>query len=86
MVFLCAFQSGIKYRTRNPQRNQVWRKRLGRDDRQFIPYKSISFVAHDRKRVGRDVVIVNVGATRFEWKIAKDAEGFVNAVNQRIAG
>lgn len=66
--------------------DRVVKKRLGRDDRQFIPYKSISFVAHDRKRVGRDVVIVNVGATRFEWKIAKDAEGFVNAVNQRIAG
>lgn len=66
--------------------DRVIKHRIGRDDRQFIPYKSISFVEHDRKRIGRDTVIVHVGNKKFEWKIQSDAEGFVNSVNERIAG
>lgn len=61
------------------------KKLVGRDDRQFIPYSSIQFVEHDRKRVGRNVAVLHVGGKAIEWKVAKDAEGFVNAVNYRIA-
>lgn len=61
------------------------RRLVGKDDRQFIPYKAISFVEHDRKRIGRDEVVVHVGNKRFEWKITLDAEGFVDAVNNAIA-
>jgi hypothetical protein len=62
------------------------KKVMGKNDRQFIPYKSISFISHDRKRMGRDVVTLQVGAKTFEWKVALDAEGFVNEVNMRIVG
>lgn len=61
------------------------KKLVGKDDRQFIPYSSIGFVEHDRKRMGRDVVFVHVGSSKLEWKVQTDAEGFVNAVNERIA-
>lgn len=57
---------------------------VGKDDRQFIPYKSIAFVEHDRKRLGRDEVNLQVGHKKFSWKIQLDAEGFVDQVNAAI--
>ena len=66
--------------------DRVIKKTFGRDDRQFIPYKSISFVSHDRKKMGRDIVTLQVGTKTFEWKVIADAEGFVNEVNMRIVG
>lgn len=65
--------------------DRVVKKTLGKDDRQFIPYSSISMVAHDRKRAGRDVVTVHVGTKSYGWKIQTDAEGFVNRLNELIA-
>lgn len=43
---------------------RLFKKRMGRDDRQFIAYSSIQFVEYNRKRVGRDVVISHVGGSR----------------------
>lgn len=40
-------------------------KIMGWDDRQFIPYRSIQFVDHERKRVG-DVVVLHVGGKSIE--------------------
>ena len=65
--------------------DRVIRRVIGRDDRQFIPYKSISFVEHDRKRVGRDVVILHLGTKKLEWKVQDAAERFVDEVNAAIA-
>ncbi|MGE0795375.1 MAG: hypothetical protein AB7H43_13410 [Acidimicrobiia bacterium] len=64
--------------------DRVLKRLVGRDDRQFIPYKSISFIEHDRKRLGRDTVVLHVGPKRFEWKVQSDAEGFVNEVQAKM--
>ncbi len=63
---------------------RVFKKRLGKDDRQFIPYSRITVVEHDRKRLGSDVVTVRVSGQTFEWKVAADAEGFVDRVNAKL--
>ncbi len=65
--------------------DRVLKKTLGKDDRQFIPYSSIAMVQHDRKRLGRDEVSVQVGAVTYRWKVIADAEGFVNRLNGLIA-
>lgn len=64
---------------------RVLKKHIGKDDRQFIPYTSISMVSHDRKHLGRDKVTVQVGSKGYEWKIATDAEGFVDKLNRLIS-
>ncbi len=65
--------------------DRTLKRLVGKDDRQFIPYKSIAFVEHDRKRLGRDEVNLQVGNKQFSWKIQADAEGFVDLVNAAIA-
>lgn len=47
------------------------KKRLGRDDQEMIPMKSISSAKHDRKRMGTDVVTLHTSGKTFEWRIAK---------------
>lgn len=64
--------------------DRVLRKTIGKDDRQFIAYRSISSVHHDRKLMGRDQVEIHVGHKSYTWKIKTDAEGFVNTLNDRI--
>lgn len=65
--------------------DRVIKRTFGKDDRQFFPFRSISSVHHDRKRLGRDTVTVHVGTHSYEWKIQLDAEGFVNTLNERIS-
>lgn len=65
---------------------RVIKRIVGRDERQFIPYKSITLIQHDRKRTKRDIVTLQVGVATFTWKVKTDAEGFVNEVNRRIVG
>jgi len=60
------------------------RRGFQKDDRQFFPYKSITLVHHDRTRMGSDKVTVHVGLKEYEWKVATDAEGFVDILNARI--
>jgi hypothetical protein len=60
------------------------KKTMGKDDRQFIPYSSIAMVSHDRNRMGRDTVLVQVGTKSYEWKVQTDAEGFVDRLNELI--
>lgn len=61
------------------------KKRVGKNDRQFIPYSSIQFVNHNRKSLKKDVVTVGVGGTTFEWKISSGADNFVNEINAILA-
>lgn len=58
------------------------KKTLSKDDRQFIPYSSITMVSHDRKRIGRDAVVVQVGTKSYEWRVQIDAEGFVDRLKE----
>ncbi|MEM7275923.1 MAG: hypothetical protein AAF547_22800, partial [Actinomycetota bacterium] len=67
--------------------DRILKKTIGRDDRQFIPFTAITMVSHDRKTVGRDRVLINMAhGDSLTWKIARDAEGFVNHVNAALGG
>lgn len=61
------------------------KKRVGKNDRQFIPWSSVQYVQHDRKTLKKDVVSVGVGGQVFEWKISNGADNFVNQVNAILA-
>lgn len=50
------------------------KKRLGRDDQEMIPMKAVTSAAHNRKRVGTDVVTLHTAGKTFEWKIANSAK------------
>ncbi len=59
------------------------KKRVGKDDVQTIPMKSISGVHHNRKTVGTDVVKLDVGSVSYEWKVS-NAESMVAALHERM--
>jgi len=63
--------------------NRTLAKRIGKDDRQFIPYSQIQFVEHDR-RLGSDTVIIHLTNNSLTWKIFTQGEGFVDLLNERI--
>ncbi len=60
-------------------------KWIGKGDRQFIPFAKIHLVEHNRNSLGPDVVVVHAGANVLEWKVARDALGFVELVNDRLS-
>lgn len=59
------------------------KKRVGKDDIQTIPLKSVSGVHHDRKTLGTDLVKLDVGSVSYEWKVS-NAERMVAAIHQRM--
>lgn len=59
------------------------KKRVGKDDHQTIPMKSISGVHHNRKTVGTDIVKLDVGSVSYEWKVS-NAEAMVAALHERM--
>ncbi|MEJ7801600.1 MAG: hypothetical protein WKF60_13835 [Ilumatobacter sp.] len=59
------------------------KKRVGRDDVQTIPLKSVSGVHHNRKSVGTDSVKLDVGSVSYEWKVS-NAASMVAALHERM--
>jgi len=59
------------------------KKRVGKNDIQTIPMKSISGVHHDRKSLGTDLVRLDIGSVSYEWKVSK-AETMVSELHRRM--
>jgi hypothetical protein len=59
------------------------KKRVGKDDVQTFPIKSISAVSHDRKTLGTDEVKIQIGSVSYEWKV-KNAEEMVAEIHSKM--
>lgn len=62
-----------------------FRKIVGRNDREFLPYQAIVSVGHDRKGMRFDRVTIRTAAGETEWRVINDAEKFVNTLQSAIA-
>jgi len=59
------------------------KKTFGKDDVQTIPIKSVTAVSHDRKTLGTDQVLLQVGSVSYEWKV-RNAEAMVADLHSRM--
>ena len=50
------------------------KRRMGKNDEEIIPIKSILHIKHDRKTLGTDVVILTTSSMTLEWKIKRSSQ------------
>lgn len=53
---------------------------------QFLPFASISRVAHTSKRLTGDKLTIQVGAESLDWTVAGDATPLADAINAHNRG